>query len=143
MLVSEAGRFLRFAAADIPEKKRGAGTVAGIAMKDGEKLSDVFFVWPEDVKKAAETGDEETPAGENSEEKNKDDAGSVNMMPEAMLAGGKEMPVDETAAAKGDNLPAEEQQPAELILTLKNKKQIPFSKLAKAKRGGKGTLKKI
>ena len=37
----------------------------------------------------------------------------------------------------------EEQQPAELILTLKNKKQIPFSKLAKAKRGGKGTLKKI
>ena len=175
---------MRFAAADIPEKKRGAGTVAGIAMKDGEKLSDVFFVWPEDVKKAAKTGDEETPAGENSEEKNKDDAGSVNMMPEAMLAGGKEMPVDdsvnlrspspdvdgvsdspytssnlrtdgqpkvgrglpsidETAAAKGDNLPADEQQPAELILILKNKKQIPFSKLAKAKRGGKGTLKKI
>ena len=143
VLVSEAGRFLRFAAADIPEKKRGAGTVAGIAMKDGEKLSDVFFVWPEDVKKATETGDEETPAGENSEEKNKDDAGSVNMMPEAMLAGGEEMPIDETAAAKGDNLPAEEQPPAELILTLKNKKQIPFSKLAKAKRGGKGTLKKI
>lgn len=143
VLVSEAGRFLRFSAADIPEKKRGAGTVAGIAMKDGEKLSDVFFVWPEDVKKATETGDEETPAGENSEEKNKDDAGSVNMMPEAMLAGGEEMPIDETAAAKGDNLPAEEQPPAELILTLKNKKQIPFSKLAKAKRGGKGTLKKI
>lgn len=143
VLVSEAGRFLRFAAADIPEKKRGAGTVTGIAMKDGEKLSDVFFVWPEDVKKATETGDEETPAGENSEEKNKDDAGSVNMMPEAMLAGGEEMPIDETAAAKGDNLPAEEQPPAELILTLKNKKQIPFSKLAKAKRGGKGTLKKI
>lgn len=143
VLVSEAGRFLRFAAADIPEKKRGAGTVTGIAMKDGEKLSDVFFVWPEDVKKATETGDEETPAGENSEEKNKDDAGSVNMMPEAMLAGGEEMPIDETVAAKGDNLPAEEQPPAELILTLKNKKQIPFSKLAKAKRGGKGTLKKI
>lgn len=143
VLVSEAGRFLRFSAADIPEKKRGAGTVAGIAMKDGEKLSDVFFVWPEDVKKATETGDEETPAGENSEEKNKDDAGSVNMMPEAMLAGGEEMPIDETAAAKGDNLPAEERPPAELILTLKNKKQIPFSKLAKAKRGGKGTLKKI
>lgn len=143
VLVSEAGRFLRFAAADIPEKKRGAGTVTGIAMKDGEKLSDVFFVWPEDVKKATETGDEETPAGENSEEKNKDDAGSVNMMPEAMLAGGEEMPIDETAAVKGDNLPAEEQSPAELILTLKNKKQIPFSKLAKAKRGGKGTLKKI
>ena len=143
VLVSEAGRFLRFAAADIPEKKRGAGTVTGIAMKDCEKLSDVFFVWPEDVKKATETGDEETPAGENSEEKNKDDAGSVNMMPEAMLAGGEEMPIDETAAVKGDNLPAEEQPPAELILTLKNKKQIPFSKLAKAKRGGKGTLKKI
>lgn len=143
VLVSEAGRFLRFSAADIPEKKRGAGTVAGIAMRDGEKLSDVFFVWPEDVKKATETGDEETPAGENSEEKNKDDAESVNMMPEAMLAGGEEMPIDETAAAKGDNLPAEEQPPAELILTLKNKKQIPFSKLAKAKRGGKGTLKKI
>lgn len=97
VLVSEAGRFLRFAAADIPEKKRGAGTVAGISMKDGEKLSDVFFVWSEDVKKAA----------------------------------------------KDDVIPAEEQQPAELILTLKNKKQIPFSKLAKAKRGGKGTLKKI
>ena len=65
------------------------------------------------------------------------------MTPEAILAGGEEMPVDKTAAAKGDNLPAEEQQPAELILTLKNKRQIPFSKLAKAKRGGKGTLKKI
>ena len=143
VLVSEAGRFLRFSAADIPEKKRVAGTVAGIAMKDGEKLSDVFFVWPEDVKKAAEAGNEEPPAGENSEEKNKDDAGSVNLMPEAMPAGEKEMSVDETAAAKDDVIPAGEQQPAELILTLKNKKQIPFSKLAKAKRGGKGTLKKI
>lgn len=146
VLVSEAGRFLRFAAADIPEKKRGAGTVAGIAMKDGEKLSDVFFVWPEDVKKAAETGSDEAPAGENGDEslKNagKDDAGSAGLMPEVIPAGEKEMPVDE-AAAKDDNLPAEEQQPAELILTLKNKKQIPFSKLAKAKRGGKGTLKKI
>lgn len=142
VLVSEAGRFLRFAAADIPEKKRGAGTVAGIVMKDGEKLSDVFFVWPEDVKKAAEAGREEAPAGVNSEEKNKDNAGSVNLMPEAMPAGGEEMPVDKTAA-KDDVIPAEEQPPAELILTLKNKKQIPFSKLAKAKRGGKGTLKKI
>lgn len=143
VLVSEAGRFLRFAAADIPEKKRGAGTVAGISMKDGEKLSDVLFVWPEDVKKAAEAGNEEPPAGENNEGKNKDDAGSVNLMPEAMPAGEKEMSVDETAAAKDDVIPAGEQQPAELILTLKNKKQIPFSKLAKAKRGGKGTLKKI
>ena len=143
VLVSETGRFLRFSAVDIPEKKRGAGTVAGIAMKDGEKLSDVFFVWPEDVKKAAEAGNEEPPVGENSEEKNKDDAGSVNLMPKAMLAGEKEMSVDETAAAKDDAIPAEEQPPAELILTLKNKKQIPFSKLAKAKRGGKGTLKKI
>ena len=52
------------------------------------------------------------------------------------------MPVDETAA-KGDSISTEEQLPAELILTLKNKKQISFSKLAKAKRGGKGTLKKI
>ena len=103
----------------------------------------MFFVWPEDVKKAAEAGNEEPPAGENSEEKNKDDAGSVNLMPEAMPAGEKEMSVDETAAAKDDVIPAGEQQPAELILTLKNKKQIPFSKLAKAKRGGKGTLKKI
>ena len=143
VLVSEAGRFLRFAAADIPEKKRGAGTVAGIAMKDGEKLNDVFFVWPEDVKKAAEAESEESPAGVNSEEKNKDNAGSVNLMPEAIPAGEKEMPVDEVAAAKDDVISAEEQQPAELILTLKNKKQIPFSKLAKAKRGGKGTLKKI
>ena len=142
VLVSEAGRFLRFSAADIPEKKRGAGTVAGIAMKDGEKLSDVFFVWPDDVKKAAEAESEEPPAGVNSEEKNKDNAGSVNLMPEAMPAGGEEMPVDKTAA-KDDVIPAEEQPPAELILTLKNKKQIPFSKLAKAKRGGKGTLKKI
>lgn len=65
-------------------------------------------------------------------------------MPEIMPTGGEEMPVDEEAeAAKDDEIPAEEQQPAELILTLKNKKQIPFSKLAKAKRGGKGTLKKI
>lgn len=142
VLVSEAGRFLRFSAADIPEKKRGAGTVAGIAMKDGEKLSDVFFVWPEDVKKAIATGSNEAPAGESSEEKNKDDAGSINLMPEAMPAGEEEMPVDETAT-KDDVMPAEEQPPAELILTLKNKKQIPFSKLAKAKRGGKGTLKKI
>lgn len=147
VLVSEAGRFLRFSAADIPEKKRGAGTVAGIAMKDGEKLSDVFFVWPEDVKKAAETGSDEAPAGENGDESLKnagnDDAGSAGLMPEVMPADGEEMPVDEAEAAKDDGMPAEEQQPAELILTLKNKKQIPFSKLAKAKRGGKGTLKKI
>lgn len=148
VLVSEAGRFLRFAAADIPKKKRGAGTVAGIAMKDGEKLSDVFFVWPEDVKKAAGAGSEEAPAGKNGNERLKNagnnDAGSVNLMPEVMPAGGEEMPVDETdEAEKDDGMPAEEQQPAELILTLKNKKQIPFSKLAKAKRGGKGTLKKI
>lgn len=147
VLVSEAGRLLRFSAADIPEKKRGAGTVAGIAMKDGEKLSDVFFVWPEDVKKAAETGSDEAPAGENGDESLKnagnDDAGSAGLMPEVMPAGGEEMPVDEAEAAKDDGMPAEEQQPAELILTLKNKKQIPFSKLAKAKRGGKGTLKKI
>lgn len=147
VLVSEAGRFLRFSAADIPEKKRGAGTVAGIAMKDGEKLSDVFFVWPEDVKKAAETGSDEAPAGENGDESLKnagnDDAGSAGLMPEVMPAGGEEMPVDEAEAAKDDGMPAEEQQTAELILTLKNKKQIPFSKLAKAKRGGKGTLKKI
>ena len=149
VLVSEAGRFLRFSAADIPEKKRGAGTVTGIAMKDGEKLSDVFFVWPEDVKKAAEAGSEEAPAGENSEEKNagKDDvAGSAALTPEVIPAGVEEVPVDDEAMAKDDGLsvlPAEKQQPAELILTLKNKKQIPFSKLAKAKRGGKGTLKKI
>lgn len=64
------------------------------------------------------------------------------MMPEAMLASGEKMPVDETAAAKDNGMSTEEQQPIELILTLKNKKQIPFSKLAKAKRGGKGTLKK-
>ena len=152
VLVSEAGRFLRFAAADIPEKKRGAGTVAGIAMKDREKLSDVFFVWPEDVKKVAGADDNEITAGENGDEslKNasnddagKDAPGSLNLMPEVMPAGGEEMPVDEAEAAKDDGMPAEEQRPAELILTLKNKKQIPFSKLAKAKRGGKGTLKKI
>lgn len=152
VLVSEAGRFLRFDAADIPEKKRCAGTVAGIAMKDGEKLSDVFFVWPEDVKKAAETGSDEAPAGENGDESLKnagnddtgnDASGSLNLMPEVMPAGGEEIPVDETETAKDDCMPAEEQHPTELILTLKNKKQIPFSKLAKAKRGGKGTLKKI
>lgn len=147
VLVSEAGRFLRFAAADIPEKKRGAGTVAGIAMKAGEKLSDVFFVWPEDVKKVAGAGSEEAPAGENGNERLKnagnDDAGSVNLMPEVMPAGGEDMLVDNEAVAKDDGMPAEEQHPTELILTLKNKKQIPFSKLAKAKRGGKGTLKKI
>ena len=145
VLVSEAGRFLRFSAADIPEKKRGAGTVTGIAMKDGEKLSDVFFVWPEDVKKAAEAGREEAPAGENGDgnDAGNDIAGSAGLIPEVMPAGGEEIPVDKTAAAKDDVMPAEEQQPAELILTLKNKKQIPFSKLAKAKRGGKGTLKKI
>lgn len=150
VLVSEAGRFLRFSAADIPEKKKGAGTVAGIAMKDGEKLSDVFFVWPEDVKKVAGAGSEEAPAGENGGESLKnagdDDAGSVNLMSEVIPTGGEEMPSGDWSAAKDDGmpvLPVEEQQPAELILTLKNKKQIPFSKLAKAKRGGKGTLKKI
>ena len=147
VLVSEAGRFLRFAAADIPEKKRGAGTVAGIAMKAGEKLSDVFFVWPEDVKKVAGAGSEEAPAGENGNERLKnagnDDAGSVNLMPEVMPAGGEDVLVDNEAVAKDDGMPAEEQHPTELILTLKNKKQIPFSKLARAKRGGKGTLKKI
>ena len=150
VLVSEAGRFLLFSAADIPEKKRGAGTVAGIAMKDGEKLSDVFFVWPEDVKKVAGAGSEEAPAGENGGESLKnagdDDAGSVNLMSEVIPTGGEEMPSGDGSAAKDDGmpvLPVEEQQPAELILTLKNKKQIPFSKLAKAKRGGKGTLKKI
>ena len=147
VLVSEAGRFLRFAAADIPEKKRGAGTVAGIAMKAGEKLSDVFFVWPEDVKKVAGAGSEEAPAGENGNERLKnagnDDAGSVNLMPEVMPAVGEDVLVDNEAVAKDDGMPAEEQHPTELILTLKNKKQIPFSKLAKAKRGGKGTLKKI
>ena len=148
VLVSESGRFLRFAAADIPEKKRGAGTVAGIAMKDGEKLSDVFFVWPEDVKKVAGADDNEITAGESGDESLKnasnDDAGSVNLMSEVIPTGGEEMPVDETEEAeKDDGMPAEEPQPAELILTLKNKKQIPFSKLAKAKRGGKGTLKKI
>ena len=147
VLVSEAGRFLRFAAADIPEKKRGAGTVAGIAMKAGEKLSDVFFVWPEDVKKVAGAGSEEAPAGENGNERLKnagnDDAGSVNLMPEVMPAGGEDVLVDNEAVAKDDGMPAEEQHPTELILTLKDKKQIPFSKLAKAKRGGKGTLKKI
>lgn len=147
VLVSEAGRFLRFAAADIQEKKRGAGTVAGIAMKAGEKLSDVFFVWPEDVKKVAGAGSEEAPAGENGNERLKnagnDDAGSVNLMPEVMPAGGEDVLVDNEAVAKDDGMPAEEQHPTELILTLKNKKQIPFSKLAKAKRGGKGTLKKI
>lgn len=138
VLVSEAGRFLRFSAADIPEKKRGAGTVAGIAMKDGEKLSDVFFVWPENVKKAAVAGSNEAPAEENG-----DDAGSAALTPEVMPEGGEDVPVDEAEAAKDDGMPAEKQQPSELILTLKNKKQIPFSKLAKAKRGGKGTLKKI
>ena len=98
-------------------------------------------MWPEDVKKAAGTGSEEAPAEKNA---SKDDvAGSAGLMPEVMPAGGEEMPVDKTEAAKDDGMPAEEQQPTELILTLKNKKQIPFSKLAKAKRGGKGTLKKI
>ena len=134
VLVSEAGRFLRFAAADIPEKKRGAGTVAGITMKDGEQISDVFFVWPEDVKKAAKTGDEELPAEEG-------DKGSDNNR--QLLAEDKSLPVDEEAAAKDNDLPTNEPQPAELILTLKNKKQIPFSKLTKSKRGGKGTLKKL
>lgn len=114
-------------------------------MKDGEKLSDVFFVWPEDVKKAAEAGREEAPAGENGDgnDAGNDIAGSAGLIPEVMPAGVEELPVDETAAVKGDNMSVEEQPPAELILTLKNKKQIPFSKLAKAKRGGKGTLKKI
>lgn len=81
---------------------------------------------------------------ENNEGKNdgNDDVRSTDLILEAIPAGEKEMPVDEAAAAKDDVIPAEEQQPAELILTLKNKKQIPFSKLAKAKRGGKGTLKK-
>ena len=145
VLVSESGRFLRFAATDVPEKKRGAGTVTGIAMKNGEKVSDVFFVWPEEVKKAAGARSNEAPAGESDVEKNagKDDIGSAVLTPEVMSAGGEEMSVDETESAKDEGMSAEEKHPAELILTLKNKKQIPFSKLARAKRGGKGTLKKI
>ena len=135
VLVSEAGRFLRFAADDIPEKKRGAGTVTGIAMKDGEKLSDVFFVLQEDVRKAAEDGSDGMPVEESSREK--------NVIPETMPAGEEELLVNKEMAAKEYGLPDEAQQPAELILTLKNKKQIPFSKLAKAKRGGKGILKKL
>ena len=62
-------------------------------------------------------------------------------MPEAMPAGGEEMPVDETAT-KDDNLLAEEQPPAELILTLKNKKQIPFPNWQKQKEEEKERLKK-
>ena len=81
-----------------------AGTVVGIAMKDGEQVSDVFFIWPNDIHY-----DENNKQAPNSNE------GPVK----------------------------EEQQQTEVILTLRNKKQIPFSKLAKAKRGGKGTLKKI
>lgn len=135
VLVSEAGRFLRFAADDIPEKKRGAGTVTGIAMKDGEKLSDVFFVLQEDVRKAAEDGSDGMPVEESSRGK--------NVIPETMPAGEEELLVNKEMAAKEYGLPDEAQQPAELILTLKNKKQIPFSKLAKAKRGGKGILKKL
>lgn len=127
VLVSESGRFLRFAAADVPEKKRGAGTVTGIAMKNGEKVSDVFFVWPEDVNKKPK---EETKDDENVETTNET---------------GLEMVEDNESKTK-EKPEAEDEtimKPEELILTLKNKKQIPFSKLAKAKRGGKGTLKKI
>ena len=127
VLVSEAGRFLRFAAADIPEKKRGAGTVAGIAMKDGEKLSDVFFVWPEDVNKKPK---EETKDDENVETTNET---GLEMVED------NESRTKEKPAAEDETI----MKPEELILTLKNKKQSPFSKLAKAKRGGKGTLKKI
>lgn len=126
VLVSESGRFLRFSAADIPEKKRGAGTVAGIAMKDGEKVSDVFFAWPENAnKKPKEEKDiENTDAANETGLKMVEDNGN------------------ETAEkpASDDNTATE---PEELILTLKNKKQIPFAKLAKGKRGGKGVLKKI
>ena len=43
VLVSESGRFLKFKAEDIPEKKKAAGLVAGIAVNDGEKISDVFL----------------------------------------------------------------------------------------------------
>ena len=122
VLVSESGRFLRFAAADVPEKKRGAGTVTGIAMKNGEKVSDVFFVWPEDVNKTKDAENVET-TNETSLEMVEDNESKTKEKPAAE---------DETIM-----------KPEELILTLKNKKQIPFSKLAKAKRGGKGTLKKI
>ena len=135
VLVSEAGRFLRFVADDIPEKKRGAGTVTGIAMKDGEKLTDVFFIWPKDVRKAAEDESNRMPMEESSCER--------NVIPKTMPAGEEELLVNKKMAAKEYGLSDEAQQPAELILTLKNKKQIPFSKLAKAKRGGKGILKKL
>ena len=127
VLVSESGRFLRFAAADVPEKKRGAGTVTGIAMKNGEKVSDVFFVWPEDVNKKPK---EETKDAENVETTNET---GLEMVED------NESKTKEKPAAEDETM----MKPEELILTLKNKKQIPFSKLAKAKRGGKGTLKKI
>ena len=165
VLVSESGRFLRFAAADIPEKKRGAGTVAGIAMKDGEKVSDVFFVWPENVNKKPK---EEIKDVENVDTANEmslkmaKDNDSVNLRsPSPDTDGVSDSPYvsndlkadrqpkvgpsfDESEAAEeltdGNDTVTE---PEELILTLKNKKQIPFAKLAKGKRGGKGVLKKI
>lgn len=165
VLVSESGRFLRFAAADIPEKKRGAGTVTGIAMKDGEKVSDVFFVWPENVNKKPK---EEIKDVENVDTANEmslkmaKDNDSVNLRsPSPDTDGVSDSPYvsndlkadrqpkvgpsfDESEAAEeltdGNDTVTE---PEELILTLKNKKQIPFAKLAKGKRGGKGVLKKI
>lgn len=81
VLVSESGRFLRFSAADIPNKKRGAGSITGIAVKENEAVSDVFFVYP----------------------------------------------------GYTENY----------TLSLKNGKNILFSKLTKGKRGEKGTQKKI
>lgn len=81
VLVSDEGRFLRFKSEDVPLKKRAAGAVAGIALKEDEAVSDIFFV-----------------TGEKQED---------------------------------------------FMLTLKNKRQILYSKIARGRRGTKGVLKKL
>ena len=113
VLVSESGRFLRFAASDIPAKKRAAGTVSGMALKDGEEISDIFFL----------ANQEGSQSDQNTQER---------PFPDLALAP-SESQADITEAAVN----------ASPLLTLKNGKQIPEEKIAKGKRGGKGTLKKI
>lgn len=81
IFVSEAGRFLRIKADDIPQKRRAAVPSVGISLKDDEGVSDIFVL---------------------------------------------------------DGTEAEDYE-----LTLKNGKHILLSKVARGKRGSRGTLKKI
>lgn len=139
VLVSEAGKFLRFAVKEIPEKKRAAGTVVGIALKDGEVLSDVFLL-NKDEKEIREmfavctSGSEIKCMIEAKEENKRIDANGKNENSDEKLLDFR----------RCMNPPEKEGNSAvDVVLKLKNGKSISLTKLQIAKRGQRGTMKKI